>query len=168
MRKSLMTLITILLTLVLASAVTAADEAAPEEIVQKVKAAAEFLSKAGEPGLADFNQKDGPWVWSDTYITVHECEKGIAVAHPMKPKLIGKKLTGIKDIKGNLFFIQLCDAAKKPNGAWTEYWWPKPGEKKPSRKVTYFVQVPNTPYQLGAGIYDENLKIEDLQKLITQ
>jgi signal transduction histidine kinase len=80
--------------------------------------------------------------------------------------MIGKNWTGLKDVKGNLFFVQLCDAAKKAKGDWTEYWWPKPGEREPSRKISLMLQAPNTPYQVGAGIYDETASIEDLRKLL--
>ena len=79
-------------------------------------------------------------------IFVYKRQKGTIAAHPINPDLIGKNSVGLKDIKGNLFFIRLCEAAKESNRDWTQYWWPKPGDKDPSRKVSLMLQVPNTTY----------------------
>ncbi len=143
----------------------AQEKAKPEEIVEMTQKAAAFLSQAGETGLKEFDERNGRWVWKDTYVFVYNCDKGTIVAHPIKPHLIGKNLMGLRDIKGNLLFVQLCEAARNAKGEWTEYWWPKPGEKTPLRKVSLMLQAPNTPYQVGAGIYDDDVSIETLQKL---
>ncbi|MBF0495002.1 MAG: cache domain-containing protein [Deltaproteobacteria bacterium] len=140
--------------------------ATPQEIVKKVREAAAFLSKSGESGLAEFNKKKSNGVWKDTYIFVYDCEKGTIAAHSQQPGLIGKSLTGLKDVKGNLFFVQLCDAANKPGGAWVEYWWPKPGTKEPSRKISFMLQAGSSPYQVGAGIYDDKMSLDELHKVV--
>jgi signal transduction histidine kinase len=72
----------------------------------------------------------------------------------------------MKDKKDNLFFLQFCDVAKEPKGGWVEYWWPKVGEEKASRKITYILSVPGTKYQVGAGVYDDGLSSESLKALI--
>ncbi len=146
--------------------VYAGDQATPQEVIQKVKEAADYLSKKGEAGLADFNKKGTKWVWKDTYIFVYCCKKGTVAAHPIKPKLVGKNLMGLKDIKGNMLFVRLCEAAKNPKGGWVEYWWPKPGEKKPSRKISYILQVPGQPYQVAAGIYNDKITVDELNKML--
>ncbi len=147
-------------------AVLSEDKATPEDVVKKVREAVLFLSQTGEAGLEVFNEKNGPWVFKDTYIFVFDCDKGIIVAHAIKPKLVGRNLMGLKDVKGNYIFVQLCDVAKLPRGGWVEYWWPKVGEKEPSRKVSLMFQAPNMPYQVGAGIYDKDKSVEDLKKLL--
>jgi hypothetical protein len=46
----------------------------------------------------------------------------------------------VKDPSGKQVFPNpagFCGAAKKHSGIWTEYWWPKPGEKESSRKISY-------------------------------
>ncbi len=146
--------------------VGAQEAATPQQIIEKTAQAVDFLSKAGQEGLESFNQPGEPWVWRDTYIFVYNCEKGTIEAHPIRPQLIGKELMGLKDIKGNFFFVQLCEAARSPQGGWVEYWWPKPGEKEPSRKISLMRQVPGTPYQLGAGIYDDGASIEELNGML--
>src|SRR5713226_1613508 len=85
------------------------DKATAQEVVAKVREAASTLSKTGD--LAPFNQKQGPWVWKDTYIFVLDCDKKVEVAHPIKPELVGTAISSIKDTKGNNVFPEgLCDA----------------------------------------------------------
>ncbi len=146
--------------------VWASDKAAPEEVVAKVKEAAAFLSIAGDEGLKEFMDPKGRWVWKNTYVWVLHCDKMTDAAHPLKHKLVGMDLGGLKDIKGNYFFIDFCEVSKKTNGGWVEYWWPKKGERKPSRKISYVLKVPNSPYQVAAGIYDEAVPINELNQFI--
>src|SRR5438132_2987265 len=143
------------------------EKATPQEVVQKVRQAADFLSKSGDAGLAQFNQKNGPWVWKDSYLFVFDCAKGTVAGHPFRPDLIGKNGTGLKGNHGIEFFPKLCKARTSPSGVWVEYWWPKPNEKHASRKVSYGLKVANTPYIVAAGIYDDKAKIADLEKLIS-
>jgi signal transduction histidine kinase len=153
--------------LICMAATTRADEtAAPGEVVQKVRDAAAFLSSAGEDGLQEFMDQNSRWVWKDTYVFVLDCEKGVNAAHPIKPKMVGMKQVGLRDTDGKLFFAEFCNVAKRAKGGWVTYMWPKVGEKTPSRKITYVMQVPGTPYQVGAGIYDANAVMADLDNLI--
>jgi cytochrome c len=154
----------------ISSAAAGQEKASAQEIVSKVQQAATTLAKsatapAGEASLTQFNQKDSPWVWKDTYVFVLDCSKNTIAAHPIKPELVGKDITTMTDTKGNRFFGQLCAATQKPSGVWVEYWWPKPGEKEGSRKISYAQQADNTSYVVGAGIYDDKATIADLEKL---
>lgn len=144
------------------------DRATAQEVVAKVREAASTLSKTGD--LAQFNQKSGPWVWKDTYIFIHDCDKKIMVAHPIKPELIGQDITAVKDAKtGKSIFPDpeaYCKKVKdSPSGFWNEYWWPKPGETEASRKLTYHLSAKGTPYVVNAGIYDDKATIKELSKL---
>ena len=163
----------ILLVVALPSLAMGQEKATAQEIVNRVQQAADTLSKlatspTGEASLTPFNQKDGPWVWKDTYIFVLDCSKNTMAAHPIKPELVGKDTTQMTDTKGNKFFGQLCAAKQTPSGAWVEYWWPKPGEKEGSRKISYALQARGTPYVVGAGIYDDRATIAELEKLTTK
>ncbi len=140
------------------------DKATAQEVITKVKEAVSTLSKTGD--LAQFNQKQGPWVWKDSYIFVQDCDKKVVVAHPIKPELVGQDIMSIKDTRGkNLYAEGWCETAKKPSGVWIEYWWPKPGEKEGSRKISYHLSAKGTPYVVGAGVYDDKATIAELSKL---
>ncbi len=164
--KILVVLAVAFLIVALSSVAEGQDKATTQEVVAKVREAASTLSKTGD--LAPFNQKQGPWVWKDTYIFVDDCDKKVVVAHPIKPEQVGQDIMSIKDTRGKNLYPDpqgFCDAAKKPSGVWIEYWWPKPGEKEGSRKISYYLGAKGTPYVVGAGIYDDKATIAELSKL---
>ena len=165
--KILVALAVALLIAALSSVAVGQEKATAEEVVAKAKEAASILSKTGD--LAQFNQKQGPWVWKDTYIVVHDCDKKVTAAHPIMPELLGRDDMTLKDTKGkNVFPEGWCDAARKPSGVWIEYWWPKPGEKEGSRKLSYSLSAKGTPYVVLAGIYDDKATIAELSKLTSK
>jgi cytochrome c len=161
--KVLVVLGMVLLAFSLTNLVVAQDKATSQEVVAKVKEAASKLSKTGD--VAQFNQKQSPWVWKDTYIFVVDCDKKVLAAHPIKPELVGQDIMSLKDTKGNIFLATSCEATKKPSGVWVEYWWPKPGGKEAFRKISYIANAPNTPYVVGAGIYDDKTTVAELEKM---
>lgn len=138
----------------------ASEKATPLEVVQKVVAAEKFLAQNVSNNLHHFNNIDSDWSWGGTYVFVLDCSKITVAAHPVQPGLIGKDLAELRDVKGKLFFIELCEASK--NNGWVEYYWPKPGEKESSRKISYMRQVPGSKFQVGAGLYEDVLELEEL------
>ena len=160
------------LALTLGSApVLAADTstASAEEVVAKVHEAAQYLHDKGLAGFADFNNnKDARWVWKDSYVFVYSCRDDAMIAHPLRPDLVGKPILQMKDDKYKALFEELCKAGAKTNGGWVEYWWPKPGEGKASRKISFAhsADVSFKPdIQVAAGIYDDKLTADDLNKI---
>jgi cytochrome c len=158
----------VLLSVGLCSLAVGQDAATPQEVIAKVRAAASALSKKGD--LAQFNQKSGPWVWKDTYIFIQDCDKKVMAAHPIKPEMIGQDITSVKDAKtGKSIYPDSAAYCKEvqdsPSGLWGDYWWPKPGEKEPSRKITYHLSAKGTPYIVNAGIYSDTATVKELTKL---
>lgn len=132
-----------------------AETATKEECMAKTKEAAKLAETEGiEAAVKQVNDPNGPFVWKDTYVFALNMDTGMVEAHPIKPKLIGKKLTGLKDIKGKMFFVEFIKVAKEKGEGWVSYWWPKPGEKKPSPKNTYVYKVPGVDYLMAAGVYE--------------
>jgi cytochrome c len=155
-----------------AAAVPAAAEEAvtPAEVIAKVKAAAAFLSENGEAGLAQFNDPNGPWSWKGTYVFVFNCEKGIIIGHPNKD-LVGIDLSTRADKNGLKFNVALCKEAEKPSGGWVEYWRPtdvadETGAAEYRRKVSYMLKVPGQPMEVGAGIYEPTISVDELNKML--
>lgn len=144
------------------------DHATAQEVVAKVREAASTLSKGGD--LAQFDQKQGPWVWKDTYIFIQDCDKHVMAAHPIKPEMIGQDISSVKDAKtGKSIYPDSAAYCKmvqdSPSGEWGEYWWPKPGATEPSRKITYHLAAKGTPYIVNAGVYDDKATIKELSKV---
>ncbi|WP_027362587.1 cache domain-containing protein [Desulfospira joergensenii] len=135
--------------------VPAQEKATKEECIEKCKEAAQMVQEKGlDATLAVIMDKNGPFVWKDTYIFCIDIEKKANIAHPIKPKLIGKNLMHVKDTGGKLFFAEFINTAKGKGAGWVEYMWPKPGEKKPSKKMTYVYKVPGESVFMAAGIYE--------------
>ena len=147
----------------------AEDRATAQEVITKVRQAAAELSKSHN--VIQFNAKTGPWVWKDTYIFVVDCDKMVNAAHPIRGDIRGVPMSVIKDAKGNAVYPDpkaFCEAARKPAGLWTEYWWVKTGETDGSRKISYHLGADGTPFVVAAGIYDDKLTIAQLTKLTTK
>jgi cytochrome c len=152
----------------------AADRGAatPQEVVNKVNEAVQYLNDKGLAGFSDFNNnKDARWVWKDSYVFVYSCRENVMIAHPLRPDLVGKPILQMKDDKDKALFKEMCKASARRDGGWVEYWWPKPGEGKASRKVSFVHSAPvsfKSDIQVGAGIYDDTMSVEDLNKLAAQ
>ncbi|MCP5160021.1 MAG: cache domain-containing protein [Gammaproteobacteria bacterium] len=146
------------------------DSATAEEVIAKVHEAAKYLHDKGQAGFPDFNN-NARWVWKDSYVFVFSCRDNKMIAHPLRPDLVGKPILQMEDDKGNLLFQKMCEASNKTAGGWVEYLWPKPGEAKASRKISY-TQSTEVSFQpdvrVGAGIYDEVMSVEELNKLAQQ
>jgi signal transduction histidine kinase len=146
--------------------------ATPQEVVTKVQEAVQYLNDKGLAGFADFNNnKDARWVWKDSYVFVYSCRDNVMIAHPLRPDLVGKPILQMRDDKDKQLFREMCRAGDGHDGGWVEYWWPKPGEGRASRKVS-FVHTAQVSFkadiQVGAGIYDDKMSVEALDKLAAQ
>ncbi|HOB61279.1 MAG TPA: cache domain-containing protein [Candidatus Competibacteraceae bacterium] len=151
---------------------TATATATPEEVVSKVHEASQYLHDKGLAGFSDFNNnKDARWVWKDSYVFVFSCRDDVMIAHPLRPDLVGKPILQMRDDKDHQLFKDMCKAGTGQSGGWVEYWWPKPGEAKASRKIS-FVQSANVSFKpdvlVGAGIYDDKMTVDELNKLAQQ
>ncbi len=131
-----------------------------------MRKAVDYVSRMGSEAIPEFNSPGGEWSWKNTYVFILDENKSAIVANPETPHLIGTNLLDLRDLMGNQFIKNFFEAASKPGGGWVEYYWPKPGEKQPSRKISLLMQVPNTLYRVGAGIYDEKMSLKLLERLL--
>lgn len=154
MRNSLnFILILAVLLLLTTSTAQAIDKAQLAQMKEKVAEAAQYLSEQKEAGLPEFNDRGSKW-GREPYIFVWDMQ-GNCVAHPNNAKMIGKNMIGLTDVKGNKLIMDFIEKVRKDGKGWTEYWWNKIGESKPSHKISYIMKVPGTNWLLGAGVYEE-------------
>lgn len=146
-------MLTMTFTVTIVTASIAQEKATKEECQAKVKEAAQLIKEIGlKPALEKISDPDGPFIWKDTYVFVSGLD-GVMLAHP-NAKLVGKNLMAIKDTQGKMFFAEFIEVAKNKDEGWVSYYWPKPGEKEASPKVTYVYRVPGEDVVLLAGIYE--------------
>jgi signal transduction histidine kinase len=130
--------------------------AAPADDAQALvkKAVAMAKEKGIDETLKVVADKSGALVNGDFYIFAVDMGKLTLVAHPMAPQLVGKDQSGMKDVKGKMFFVEFVNLAKNPGSGWVDYYWPKPGaDKTPVLKSTYIERVPGTDIMFGCGFY---------------
>ncbi len=138
-----------------ACAASAATKATPEVIMAKTKEAAALLAKEGDAAFEKFRGKDSPFVFCGTYMSVYDANS-VVLFQPIKYKLVGKSLADLRDANGKAFMIDVMKVAKEKGEGWVDYVWPKPGEKTPSYKVGYILQVKHGDkvYVLNCGTND--------------
>ncbi len=145
---------------------TASTKPTPEMIMSKVAEGAALIAKEGTAAFSKFKGKDSPFLFAGTYIWIHDgaCKMRM---HPIKWKMEGNDYIGLKDVNGKRFFAEMNDCVHAKGACWVDYMWPKPGEKTPSRKISY-VKLAKTPEGedmiLGCGIYD--ISDADMDKLL--
>lgn len=140
------------------SAISAgAETITPKQVVDHVNKAVQLVIDEGEAeAFKKLTDPNSAWVDGDLYVFVYDFDGNI-VAH-LNKKLEGKNLLKIKDIKGTVFAAEFIRIAKTPAGeGWTEYWWPKPGEKKASLKTSFIKRVPGKELLIGVGTYEFNM-----------
>jgi hypothetical protein len=142
---------------------TAAQKPTPQQIMQKVDEGVALLEKEGEAAFPKFKGKDSPFIFGGTYIWIHDAADCKMLMHPVKHKMEGKDYVGLKDKDGKAFFVVMGNVAAG-GGGWVDYWWPKPGDKEPSLKVSYVkaAKVGARTLVVGCGVYD--MTLDDVQK----
>lgn len=130
--------------------------ATTQETYDLVLKAHTVVQELGEEAFPAFNDPKGEFVLKDTYVVIIKCP-GHTVTHPFV-----ESARGMYMLEKYPWFPAMCEAAKNPRGQWIEMNWPKPGEEKPSRKLTFVLAVDGTPYQLAAGIYSDDGSVDDL------
>ena len=137
------------------------QQATPEEVVGKVRQAAQHLARTGRPAWHEFRDRDSGYVWKDSYVVIQDCERGVVVVHPITPALEGRELATLQDENGTPFARQICEQGRQAQGGWGEYRWPRPGQQQPARKLAYAKAVEGTPYVITAGVYDDDATLQE-------
>lgn len=138
-----------------------ADSVAREKCVAKCKEAIQLIQDKGlDPALATINNKDGGFVWKDSYLFVVDFQ-GKTVANAYFPHSAGMDIIHLKDKDGRMVIQEMIEIAKTKGEGWLEYMWPKPEDMhKPldqrtfSKKVSYVLRVPGQDMFAVAGVHE--------------
>lgn len=136
----------------LAAPVYAADKGSANEAVAMVKKAVALIKSDGkekafaafsDPANKDFHDRD-------LYIYVYDLN-GVAVAHGVNPKLVGKNLLDMKDNEGKPMIQEMVKVAKEKGNGWVDFKWPNPVTKAVESKSGYVERAGDL--LVGSGIY---------------
>ena len=92
----------------------------------------------------------------DDYFWVSDLDARM-VMHPFKPEMDGKDQSGYKDPNGKRLFVEMANVCQEKGGGSVEYMWPKPGETKPSPKMSYVKLYKPWGWVIGTGVYFDEL-----------
>ncbi len=141
-------------------------EATHQELLKLVKESNSYITQNGKKALRKMTKNiQKKWRKGNSYIFVVDCKSGATLVHAKKSVIGMNLLNSMKDKKtGRYFLKEMCQKSKtKPKGVWHTYWWAKPNESKPSRKVSFIMRNDRYPkYMLGSGIYSETLDMKTL------
>ena len=129
------------------------DKAFVEDLVNRASSVIADEGRAGFPKLRD---KTGPFLFMDTYVFVYTPE-GLEVVNPGQPSMEGTNIIDLKDVNGKDISRQLITKAMENGSGWVEYYWYKPGDNTPMRKLTFVRKVQNgdETFVVGSGFYTE-------------
>jgi signal transduction histidine kinase len=117
------------------------------------KALEMFKSRGIEATLKALNSQN---VLTDKEIYVFALTiDNTVVAHPYKPSLVGANLNDETDANGKYYAREFTSVVMTKGSGWVQYWWRRPGEKKPRLKRTYVVRVPGRDLYIGIGYYSD-------------
>lgn len=137
-----------------------------EMVMERVNAGVAVINKEGRSAFDKFKGADSEFIYAGTYIWVHSPTSGEMLMHPMKTKLEGKNVNPLRDASGKLLFVEMNRIAMEQGSGWVNYQWPKPGEKKPSMKVSFvkLAEHNGEKFVVGSGVYD--ITLDEINKAL--
>ena len=121
-----------------------------------VKEAVKLINTQGQAGVEIIADKNGRFNTNDTYVFVTS-ESGADLVNPAFKDIEGMPFETYSEESSKEAQLTVINAVKEKDSAWVEYLWPKPGETKPSKKITYLekIIINGKVRIVGAGFYPE-------------
>lgn len=148
------TLYSTIVSLALAGAILTpvhAAEPGEKDAIAMVEKGVAFMKTAGKDDMIRrINAKDPEFVQGPLYLTMRDA-KGVILANPVNPAMVGKDLVDVPDADGKPFRREILELAKKKGKGWVDYKFKNPASGKVEAKTSYIQLVGDVT--LEAGIY---------------
>lgn len=129
----------------------AGENATKEEAVAMVKKTIAYYKANGkDKTIADVNARLPQFVDRDLYVYIATLD-GVAVAHAVNAKIVGKNMAQLKDANGFAFVEEITKQGKAGKSGWVDYKWPNPVTKVVDDKTTYYEAFDG--HVFCAGVY---------------
>eukprot|EP01034_Spumella_vulgaris_P037803 gene37803-46642_t len=93
----------------------------------------------------------------DGYLSITS-NAGVTIMHPIKPENDGKNMLDFKDPKGTYLYRDIVATANSPAGTgFVKYWWPRPGAKEASPKLSHVISYKPWEWNLITGVYMDDI-----------
>ncbi|WP_426174267.1 cache domain-containing protein [Massilia sp. TWR1-2-2] len=141
----------ILLAAISCSPFAMAAEPTEKDAISMVEKGVAFMkTNSKDEMIKRINAKDADYVQGPLYLTMRD-NKGVILANPVNPAMIGKDLVDVPDADGKLFRREILELAKSKGKGWVDYKFKNPASGKVEDKTTYIYRV--SEVTLEAGIY---------------
>ena len=91
-------------------------------------------------------------------------ENHIAISHP-DPHILGRDMSEYKDLKGQSVIKTMWEETGKHGEGFSTFWWPRLGEDRPVKKLTYFIHYPKWNWLIGTGLFIDDVEADAEKKL---
>jgi len=92
--------------------------------------------------------------------------EGVELLYPIAPEFEGQNVIDLQDSQGTYVIQKEIGIIEKKGEGFVSDFWIKPGETRPSKKLTFIKGVPELDMYIGTGEYLEDFT-QDVQKQIT-
>ncbi len=123
-------------------------------VVDRVAEAVELIASEGEAAFDVLRDKAGGFLFYDAYVFVMSAD-GTMLVNPPSPELEGTSVLEVEDANGVRPGQEMLKVLAQKDEGWVSYLWPRPGDKRASRKEAFVRKVKAGGEELvvGAGIY---------------
>lgn len=127
------------------------------QIENLINEATELIQSKGQAGIDIIRGKNGKFNNKDTYIFITSAETGADIVNPAFEEIEGLPVENYSNPDAKAAQMAIVNAVKDKDASWIEYLWPKPGEKKFSKKNSYVkkIVIHGKARIIGAGFYPE-------------
>jgi len=128
----------------------AADRDDAKKLVKQAAAYVKYQGK--EKAIAEISTPKGMFDKGELYVFAYDL-RGVMLAHPKNPALIGQNLIGVPDVEGKLFRKEIVDKANSKGSGWVDYVYLNPETNRQEHKTTYFLKVDDVI--VACGVYQD-------------
>ena len=123
-------------------------------VVDRVTEAVELIESDGKKALDVLRDKAAGFIFLDASVFVMAMD-GTEIVNAAFPDLEGGNILEYVDADGVRPAQVMIDLLAKEDEGWVKYLWPKPGDKKPSRKEAFVkkVKLGDQHVVVGVGVY---------------
>ena len=126
-------------------------EPGEKDAIAMVEKGVAFMKSASKDDMIRrINAKDPEFVQGPLYLTMRDA-KGVILANPVNPAMVGTDLVDVPDADGKPFRREILELAKKKGKGWVDYKFKNPASGKVEAKTSYIQLVGDVT--LEAGIY---------------
>jgi len=123
-------------------------------IKQMIDSAASLINVMGDSSIAFIKDRSNYFSIYDNYVYAVDFE-GKTIIDPSFPNGAGRNILNFKDFTGKFIIKEMIKKLQNQDSAWVMYMWPKPKDKKPSKKLAYIrkVYLNGKPAIIGADLF---------------